>query len=350
MSSGGVKRVLPSYFGAVANSTVLGAGWELANPRTEPVLVFKKHGKTCLESGDFVHLLKVSTDFVAPTYSTDRRTISTPAPLIIDGVGVQAGDRIEISASLATALNAPPGVWLADSDRQITLEKAPVYTLTSPWDCGSPWSYRIDAPTGELVGVAPIAFTLTDTWNKNPSAQIKNAARIFDTDFWSQGDHSLISWAGYRIDFNEVTVRRMAIYTRSIKVPGENYKPSRFKVSIPGGSVLTNLFYSLDTGVQASGSVYTFALASTETWITRDMERKITALSFDDEANSRGYTSICSYGDLPCRISIKGVNPPTGAEVVISEAVATQFFPAIAAGTYNVTQNANNEQWRLQKQ
>jgi hypothetical protein len=269
--------------------------------------------------------------------------------MLLDGVGVQAGDRIEMSSSIATALNVPPGVWFADSDRQITLEKAPVYALTSPWDCGAPWAFRVDTETGELVGLAPITFSVSELWNKNPSGQIKSAARLFDPDFWNMADHALISWGGVRITFAETTIRRMAIRTQSVKVPRESYKPSRFKIVVPNGSTLTSQFYNVNTGVQSNGSVFTFALASTEIWATKEMNLTVTQLSMDDESNSRGYTSICSYGDLDCRISIKGEFPPTGAEIEVSEAVAEDFFPKIDAGKYALTANGANEQWRLLK-
>jgi hypothetical protein len=357
ISSAGVRTVLPSYFARLQGYTVLGADWQPVNPRTDPVVVFKKWDRYWLEDPDLSHLLKVATDFEAATYSTDRRTIETPSQMIIDGANVETGDRIEISATLATALNIAPGTWLAESDRKITLEKAPTYTMTDVWaSINTPWQYRTDPDTGELVGLAVHVPTITATKNKNSGALIKSPGNLIDGNLYSMVDSVNVSWQGLRYDFESFKLRRMALRTRSEKVAYEgSFKASRFKVVLPGvDENISDLFYNLNTRVKAANNVgsatmVTFALATTEIWYTNEMDLDVGVISYDKDGGSRCFTGFHLCTDAPCQLKIKGIAPPSGSEIEIPDSVADDWAPAISPGRYLLRENSETAQWRLSK-
>jgi hypothetical protein len=53
--------------------------------------------------------------------------------------------------------------------------------------------------------------------------------------------------------------------------------------------------------------------------------------------------------DGASQIRIKGDAPTNGSRLVISDSIASQFFPTISSGTYDVVNNDGLSAWRIKK-
>jgi hypothetical protein len=348
----GVRQVVPSYFARVGPE-VLGANWQPVNPRTEPVLVFKRHQKTVLESGDFAHLLKVATDFDGAVFADDRRSLEKQ-DLTIDGIAVEGGDRVEVSATLAIALNILPGTWLAESSTKLVMENPPTFTISNIWSAiGSPWSFRIDPDTQELVGLAPITPANQTYKNGNAAAVVGSQPNFFDGNFDTKANFTNISYQILTVTHDEIEARRYAVIAQSIKVAYEtSYKRAGGQLRTNGVNI-NQLFQHYETGEFAWNSgTFPWAFASTETWVTEVQEppRKSTIMSLNKDGGARHFMSIVAYGDRPCQLKIGNATPASGTTIVIPDAIAEQMRPRVEGGSYILTENSETAQWRLSKQ
>jgi hypothetical protein len=314
------------------------------------MLHYVRHRQWTLELPELGHLLKLASDIPNPAIATDSLSLTVANPLMIDGVAVEDGDRIEIRKIQAQALNISPGIWTAVSDREIELTEPPVYTLRSAWDIGSPWAYQSLAG-GILQGLGELTRSNVAATQKNAGAPTSNPTR-FGGGLWSNVGMTSSTWQGFKVTFDELDVSKMAMRVTSQKQSYDTRFPvAEYSIALSGWGDASQ-FYNYETGVRQASGMATWSSGQEQFWITNAYSpaKKISWIGTNDEGMSRAICAAALYGAVPCQIKIGNEIPTNGSTLVISEAVADQFFPAIAPGNYTVLENGGVEQWQIQLQ
>jgi hypothetical protein len=346
-SAAGKITVAPAYFASAKFGSLLGEGKRPVEVRTaEKALVYTAHKRTVLKAPEFLHLLKSATDLSGSTIAADSRSLDAPTPITIDGIAVQVGDLIEIRKAQAATLKISPGTWTAETTTHLSLSKPPVYTATSISNFGYGWRYRKDT-NGDLIGLAqviPSNIVLTQNRATVPVGSMEN---LLDTNLTSLVAMSSASWQGMTATFDVVShVRRIALAANSVRMSYDaSFPAADFSISDNAG-VISSLFWNMESRSQG-GSPWSYG--TLETYATNIIDRSISKFVISDDSGSRTYVSLEICIDGASQILIKGEAPTNGSRLIISESVASAFFPVISSGTYDVINNDGISQWRLRK-
>jgi hypothetical protein len=345
----GQKIVAESFYANFKTNELLGKSYAPVSLKgTDKKIVYKGFQKLYLEPVKLQHLIKSSADIPSPAFSADLKTLTVAAPLVIDGVGVDAGEEIVMSKAIATTLKTSPGIWRADSQTQLTLINPPIYTMDSAWNISFPWAYRVD-DNGDLIGlrsVVPQNQVITQG-----AIRLNQSASFLDGNYDSFNDGGSLSGnQTATVSFTPLEFRRAALRATSRKLRQDANMPSAsFTVRNQSGPIAESL-QNYRTKQWARTGAFEYARGQSEDWLTDDTLKTWSAVTITDAGGSRSYSSMMLFADGPCQFSIAGETPTNGSTVIVPEYVANAFFPAIVPGNYLVVENAGGStQWRLRK-
>lgn len=342
----GNRSVRTSYFGNVRTVEVLGDRYQYVNTRSgDRCLVYKSHRKYALESTDFLHLLKNTTDLSGVTIAADSRSLTKDnGNIAIDGIFIGTGESIEIRKTEATTLKIAPGIWQARSSGEIYLSKPPIYNATSISNFGQPWRYRIDT-NGDILGLAQTIPTNQVYGQTRASVPCSNLTAFLDSNLSSFAQCTSASYQGITCSHDAVThIRRVALLATSVKTSYDTSFPAAYFTLDIGVN-----FWHIESKTKMGTGYQTWSSGSTEVYATEAIDRTYSSWTVYDNSGSRAYFNIEICTDNPCQIKIGNQTPENGSQLVIPESVANQFFPIIASGTFDVVENSGADQWRLRK-
>ncbi|MGL5059444.1 MAG: hypothetical protein ACRC62_05630 [Microcoleus sp.] len=345
-NTAGRITVAPAYFASIKHGSLLGERWKPVDVRAARALVYKSCKCFILKAPEFIHLLKNATDLSGATIAADSRSLDTANPISIDGIAVQPGDQIEIQKTQATTLKISPGIWEADTQTHIRLVKAPIYTATAISNFGYGWRYRIDT-NGDLIGLVQFIPTNIVTAQTRPSVPVNHMDRLLDTNFYSLVDMGHASYQGMSATFDSVpNVRRIALAASSARYSFDTSFPSAYFDIQCNGTKINSEFTNIGSRSKYESP---WSNGNTETYSTNITDREVHSFTVYDASGSRAFVSLEICVDGASQIFIKGDAPTNGSQIIISESVASAFFPVISAGTYDVIENSGSDQWRLRK-
>jgi hypothetical protein len=339
--------VAPAYFASAKFGTLLGERKKPIDTRgLDKALTYKSHKRVVLKSPDFLHLLRNQADLSGSAIAQDSRSLDAPVPISIDGITVQAGDLIEIRKTQAAALKISPGIWTAETTTRLSLSKPPVYTANSISNFGYGWRYRNDI-NGDLIGLMQVIPSNIVPLQNRATVPVGNMENLLDTNLSSLVGMSSASWQGMTATFDVVEhVRRVALVATSIRQSYDASFPSAsFWISDNVGAI-DKLFWNMESRSQG-GSPWSYG--TLETYATNIIDRSISKFVISDASGSRTYMSLEMCIDGASQILIKGDAPTNGSRLVISDSIASQFFPTISSGTYDVVNNDGLSAWRIKK-
>jgi hypothetical protein len=339
--------VAPAYFASAKFGSLLGEHKKPIDIRgIDKALTYKSHKRIVLKTPDFLHLLRNQADLSGSVIAADSRSLDAPSSISIDGIAVQVGDLIEIRKTQASALKISPGTWTAETTSHLSLSKPPVYTATSISNFGYGWRYRKDT-NGDLIGLAQVIPSNIVLAQTRPTIPVGSIDNLLDANLSSLVAMSSASWQGMTATFTPVNnVRRIALVANSVRMSYDVSFPSAsFNISDNVGAI-DNLFWNMESRTQG-GSPWSYG--SLETYATNVINRSISKFVINDESGSRAYMSLEICVDGASQILIKGDAPTNGSRLIISDSIASQFFPVISGGTYDVVNNDGVSPWRIKK-
>lgn len=348
-SPAGERIVADAFYANFKVNQLLGKSYNpIPTKGQEKKIVYKGFQKLFLEDVKLQHLLKTASNIPSPVLSNNALTINVNSPLFIDGVALEIGEEIIMSRAIASVLRTSPGTWLAESQTQIKLINPPIYTMTSSWNIGFPWSFRIDT-NGDLIGlvsVVPQNQVITQG-----GVRLNQSVALLDGNYDSFNDGGSLSGnQTATVSFTALEFRRAALRATSRKLRQDANMPSAtFTVRNQSGSVASQ-FQNYRTKQWAWAGAFEYARGQAEDWVTNADLKTWSAVTITDSGGSRSYSSMMLFADGPCQFSVGGEAPTIGSTVIIPEWVADSFLPAIAAGSYTVVENTGGATtWRLRK-
>lgn len=340
--------VAPAYYGSARHGQPMGVGQKPIDWRSrEPMIHFKRHRQWVLEDAQLCHLLKSATDISSPTIAPDSLSLSTANAIVIDGQPLQDGDLVEVRSAIAAALKISPGTWTGQGDRTLVLTNPPVYQLTSAWNIGTPWSYRV-LGNGNLQGLGALTRTNVTFEQKNSGAKVTNPSNL-GGGLWANVGQLVSTWQGVKVFFDDLSVRKIAMRVTSQKQPYD----SRFPVAEMGVNISgqgdASWFYNYETGIRQGGGIQVWSSGQEQYWCTQawDPAKTINWLATQDEGSSRSIVGMEMYGDVPCRIKIGNDFPTPGSTVILPPNIADDCFPKLTPGNYTVINNDGLTPWVL---
>lgn len=349
------------YFAAVKINALLGADYAVIPPRsTEKKLVYEGVRRHSLQPVKLSHKVITASDLQGGTIQPGGQSITMPF-IVIDGVPIEAGDEIEISKAMATAIGCAAGRWIAASSTTINLTNALRYTATSPDNFGGkPWRFQVlaDGTIAGLAWAAPQNIVVGDTGGTSVNGML----RPFDNVASTFADMlSLNNGQGFNADFDDITVVRVEMMVSSAKLSYDtNFPAATFGIRTAAYGAIHTWFRHAGSDVRPVWGPYTWSRGSQEwyysdvltTWTegVTTVGKILSDLQFNDAGGSRA--QLHHFGCLvnaPCRLSIGGIFPDLGSIVEVPAPIANAMKPPIPAGDYVVVLNDGTAAWQIKK-